>query len=265
LFRPSELHPFLQSLGAKAKKSLSQNFLIDGNILRKIVEVGSVSATDTIIEIGPGPGALTQALLQTGATVYAIEKDATFASALHRLQTEDKRLHVFNEDALTFPLESILNENKKAKVIANLPYQITTPLIAKFLPLYRYVSSLTVMVQKEVADRMTASVNTSEYSSLTLFLQCYAACRTCFTVEPTCFYPRPSVRSAVVQLTLKAPVTEDPAFFHLMRTAFQHRRKMLRASLKSLYPRIDQTPYAKMRPEQLSLDQFLELFRSLSN
>lgn len=276
LFKPSELLQFLKDEGIRAKKSLSQNFLIDGNIIRKIIKAAEVEKEEIVIEIGPGPGALTQALLETGAQVIAIEKDTAFAQALSRLQTTDERLQVIQDDFLKFPLEAFLQElqlkGKKIKVVANLPYHITTPVLVRLIPLYPLVHSLTLMVQKEVATRFVAQKGTSDYSSFTIFLQFFSTPRYCFTVEPTCFYPRPSVRSAVVQLILKQPppIADINAFFQLTRTAFQQRRKMLRSSLRSLYPAqnieqglAEQGLNPQARPEELSLDQFIKLFSSL--
>jgi hypothetical protein len=129
---PSELQKFLSEHDLHAKKSSSQNFLIDGNIVRKIVKEAAVTSDDVVIEIGPGPGALTEGLLETGCLLIAIEKDSTLAPLLNRLQTHPPRLEVYNDDILEFPLEEVLRtklkKGKKAKVVANLPYHITTSL-----------------------------------------------------------------------------------------------------------------------------------------
>lgn len=277
LFRPTELHQFLNEEGIRAKKALSQNFLIDGNILQKIISAAKIEKGDLVIEIGPGPGVLTQALLAAGADVCAIEKDSHFAATLSRLQTEDNRLTVIEDDALDFPYESFLrkhlSEGRRAKVVANLPYQISTPIISMLAPLHACIESLTVMVQKELAERFVSEKDTSEYSSFTLFLSYYSTPHYCFTVKPTCFFPRPSVHSAIVRLDLKQPphVSSETDFFKLTRTAFQHRRKMLRASLKELYPpeKVESCLAAlgldhRSRPEQLSLHEFISLFHSLN-
>lgn len=277
IYKPTELHQFLGQLGIFPKKGLSQNFLIDGNIIRKIVSVSNVKPDDTILEIGPGPGSLTEALLETGAAVIAVEKDEVLAQALERLKSTTQRLTIFCHDILTFPLqkelEPFIQKDKKIKVIANLPYHLTTPIIAQLSPMKGLISSLTVMVQEEVARRMTAMPGTSEYSSFTIFLRFYTIPRYGFTVSRNCFYPSPKVDSAVVVLELREPpLSEDEAvsFFQLTRTAFEHRRKMLRASLKDLYPPQDienalkvigENPLA--RPEVLSLEKFLELHKIL--
>jgi 16S rRNA (adenine1518-N6/adenine1519-N6)-dimethyltransferase len=273
IYKPSELSLFLQGLGIKPKKGLSQNFLIDGNIIRKIVAASDVHSSDVILEIGPGPGALTQMLLETGAHVVAVEKDAVLAKELERLQTASKNLSVFCDDILTFPLEKIftalLKPGQKAKVIANLPYHLTTPILALLVPFFNLISSITVMVQDEVGRRMTALPSTSEYSSLSIFLRFYTHPSYAFFVSRNCFYPAPKVDSAVVLLRLREPpLSKDSvqSFFQLTRTAFEHRRKMLRSSLRDLFPgqmieealeKLGQNPLA--RPENLSLEDFLGL------
>jgi len=278
IYKPSELRLFLNELGIAPKKGMSQNFLIDGNIVRKIVTTAHVGPGDVILEIGPGPGCLTEELLNAGAQVIAVEKDYVLAQALQRLQTEDHRLHVFCEDFLLFALEKhlkqILPTGKKAKVIANLPYHLTTPILALLVRHHSIISSLTVMVQEEVGRRMTARPDTSEYSSFTVFLKFYSEPKYDFNVSRQCFYPVPNVDSGIVSLHLKPPVLpleKEEAFFKITRTAFEHRRKMMRASLKSLYApdaimtglqAIGQDPLA--RPEALSLEEFIQLYELLN-
>lgn len=276
IYKPSELRLFLNQLGISPRKGLSQNFLIDGNIVRKIVAASNVQPGDVVLEVGPGPGSLTQALLEAGACVVAVEKDQVLAQALEGQQTPDKRLHIYCEDIMDFKVEEtlglFLKEGQKAKIIANLPYHLTTPIIAQFVPLHSLFTSLIVMVQEEVGRRFTAVPNTSEYSSFTVFLEFYTQPKYEFGVSKQCFYPVPKVDSAVVSLTLKPPPLEEGSegFFRMTRTAFEHRRKMLRASLRSLYdPKvisdaldaIGQNPLA--RPEALSLSDFLNLYKIL--
>lgn len=278
MYKPSELRLFLNELGISPKKGLSQNFLIDGNIIRKIVAAADVQADDLILEIGPGPGSLTQALLEMGAKVIAVEKDEILAKALERLQTPMEQLSIFCHDIMTFPLQEEMTKRlkvgQKIKVIANLPYHLTTPILAELAPHHEFISSLTVMVQDEVGRRMTAHPGTSEYSSFTVFLRFYTHPRYAFTVSQNCFFPVPKVNSAVVVLQLHEPPLPPEkavAFFQLTRTAFEQRRKMMRASLKHLFPpqkieealqAIGQNPLA--RPETLSLEDFLKLHALLS-
>jgi len=273
LHRSSELRLFLNELGIDAKKGLSQNFLIDGNILRKIIKAAGIHPKDHVLEIGPGPGALTEFLLEFDAHVTAIEIDPHFASALKRLQTEGRSLTIFQEDFLKFPLEEYLEKIPgKVKVVANLPYHITTPILTKLLPMHDKIESVTIMVQKEFAKRMTAAPGSSDYGSFTVFAAFYSNPSYCFTVEPTCFYPRPKVQSAIVHCQLQTPPLSDTAesFFTLTRTAFQKKRKMLKTSLKDLFPAAsveqaltDMGISPQARPEELSLQQFLALFEKL--
>jgi 16S rRNA (adenine1518-N6/adenine1519-N6)-dimethyltransferase len=275
MYRPTDLQAFLKEWGLHAKKGLSQNFLIDGNIIAKIVASADVHPGDFVIEVGPGPGALTQALLARGAHVLAIEMDTVFAKALERLQTSDNRLEVICQDILDFPLADALSKRKvkTCKVVANLPYHITTPILTLMLPLYPQITSLTIMVQKEFADRMQAIKGTPEYSSFTLFLEFYASVDKSFVVSPNCFYPRPKVHSSVVHCKLHPPLLSEgiEGFFQLTRSAFGQRRKMLRASLKELYgsEKVENAleKIGKMkteRPEQLAIEEFILLYHTLS-
>ncbi len=271
MHKPSELRAFLEELGVHAKSHLSQNFLIDGNVIHKIVRTAEIQPNDIVLEIGPGPGALTEALLEQGASVIAIEMDPVFAEKLHRLQTPDQRLQVIQADVLSVALDQLLR-GKKSKVVTNLPYHITTPILTRLLPLYTEISTLTLMVQKEFAERMIAKTNTSDYSSFTVFLQFYSTVVSSFIVSPNCFYPKPNVFSSVVHCQLHPPPLENDveAFFQLTRSAFGKRRKMLRSSLKDLYSAtaVEQALLKlgrpnTARPEQLSLKEFISLFAIL--
>ncbi len=276
IYKPTDLLELLKSLNITPNKILSQNFLIDGNIIKKICETAHVQPGDLIIEIGPGPGALTEALLDRGAHVIAIEKDPVLAKALERLQGPEKKLEIFCEDIMGFPIEEILKERlhggSKAKVVANLPYHITTPILANLVIKEPFLSTIVVMVQEEVARRFVAHPSTSEYSSFTIFLQFYSKPKYAFTVSRNCFMPKPSVESAVVTLELHPPALLEgqERFFELTRTAFKHRRKMLRASLRDFYTseHIMETlekigVNAKARPENLSLEEWLCFVKAL--
>lgn len=272
MYKPSELHFFLNELGIAPKKGLSQNFLIDGNIIKKIVSTSSVQKGDIVLEIGPGPGSMTQFLLETGAHVIAVEKDKTLASALERLKGPEKKLDIYCDDILTFPLEERLASYTHVKVIANLPYHLTTPILVHLISKQHLFSSFTLMVQEEVAKRFVAVPNTKDYSSFTVFLNFYTKTRYAFFVSKNCFYPKPSVDSAIVVIEPKIPpfVSSVSGFFSMTRLAFEHRRKMLRGSLKPLFEpekiiyaleKIGQNPLA--RPENLSLKDFLQIYEIL--
>ncbi|MBU6383096.1 MAG: ribosomal RNA small subunit methyltransferase A [Verrucomicrobia bacterium] len=255
----SELIPFLKSIEAVPKRGLSQNFLIDPNILQKIVALAQVAPGEQVLEIGPGPGALTAALLDAGAKVWAVETDEVFARHLHRLQ--NGRLQIYLEDFLKFPMHVL---PPKIKVVANLPYHITTPILEKLFA--HSFSSIVIMVQKEVAERMQAKPGTKELGSLTLFVQFYSQISASFDVPAGCFYPKPKVDSTVIRLDAKTAPTTAP--FHLIRPAFQHRRKMLAGILPYAKEKVKQAlldigirPDA--RPEMLSLDQWIQLTEKL--
>lgn len=252
-YRPSELQGYLRSLGVKPIKGLSQNFLIDGNILDKIIALAEVTADDCVVEIGPGPGALTQRLLETGCEVIAIELDPIFAKAL----PAHPRLTVHAADALKFDF----NFDRKIKVVANLPYAITTQLLEKIVTLDN-LQSATVMVQDEVARRLCFECSSKDYVAFTIFLQYYCKPKYGFSVSPSCFYPAPRVTSAVMRLDIEKryKVADEAEFFRMVHAAFAHKRKMLKATLKEWFPNMECTK----RPEDLSTQEWAMLANSLS-
>ncbi len=255
----TELIEFLDRVGAKPKKSLSQNFLIDPDAIRKILELAEVASGELILEIGPGPGALTEALLEKGAKVYAVEMDSVFAKELSRFENE--RLKIFESDILKFPIERL---PKNMKVVANLPYHITTPILEKLF--HNSFSSITIMVQKEVAERMAASAGSKTFGSLSLFVQFYTHVVGSFTVPSSSFYPKPKVDSTVIRLDYRKPPEVDPVkFFALVHKAFQQRRKMMTSSLgldkeKVREALIKAGARGDARPEALSLNQWVQFF-----
>jgi 16S rRNA (adenine1518-N6/adenine1519-N6)-dimethyltransferase len=273
LYKPSELIAFLESLGIAPRKGLSQNFLIDGNILQNILKAADLQPGDQVLEVGPGPGALTEALLNAGASVVAVEMDRILAEALHRFSTPSNHLRVINQDILKASWETIHSSfpdpQRKIKLIANLPYHITTPVLTRFIPLHKEIDSIVVMVQDEVGKRMAAEPGTPDFGSLSLFLSFYATAHYAFKVGRKCFFPAPKVDSAIVKLVLKPPPEGiDPeAFFSMTRHAFQHRRKVVRSSLKTEFPGLDiekilETLHLSplVRPEELSLEQWLQIY-----
>lgn len=272
IYKPSVLKEFLRFSHTHPKKALSQNFLIDGNIVHKIITTAQIQAGDMVLEIGPGPGALTEALLEKGAIVTAIEKDFVFAEQLYRLK-DLGNLTIQREDFLLFNLKKFLDSKEnKIKVVANLPYHITTPILLTLLPHYDKIESLTVMVQKEYADRMVAPSKTPDYSHLSLLVSFFCQAKLTFIINPSCFFPRPKIRSAIVYCKLNPPALNDDidAFFFLTRSAFQQKRKMLRSSLKSLASReqIEQVLQSMnlpitSRPEELGLQEFISLFKQI--
>ncbi|MBF8263728.1 MAG: rsmA [Parachlamydiales bacterium] len=259
LANPNELFAFLNQIDALPKKGLSQNFLIDANIVRKIVKASAIKPGDCVLEIGPGPGALTEALLEAGAHVIAVEKDRRLANALPRLQI-DKRLQVIEGDFLEIELNTLLKDLPPVKVVANLPYNITSPILERLCDHYARFSSAFLMVQKEMADRIVAKSRTKEISSFTIFLKTYSDPSIAVKVSRHCFYPEPKVDSCVIRLDFHAPLMNDPKRFTAMvRRAFQQRRKMLRSTLSIQYKE-----FATLRPEDLSYEQWMQLFNKIS-
>lgn len=252
-YRPSEL----PKLGVRPKKSLSQNFLIDQNIIDKLLNAADISEGEEVVEIGPGIGAITEALVKRGAIVTAIEKDA---SLREKLETLPITLHL--GDALEFPLERLPSP---CKVVANLPFQITSPLLGRLVTRSEQFPSLTLIVQKEVGERITAQPNEKSYSHFSLFVSAYASSTYCFTIKPTSFTPRPKVHSCVVHLKTHPfpyPFGEEP-FFTFTKSIFQQKRKTVRASLKGRYggewvEKAGLPPNA--RPGELTLDDFAKLY-----
>lgn len=270
IYKPSELFRYLEDSGLKAKKSLSQNFLIDQNILNKLIKEANVSERDLVVEIGPGPGAITEKLLEAGASVLAIELDPKMAEGLRRFSSNE-RFQLVKGDILKTDLAE-LTKNQPFKVVANLPYNITSPILSHLFDASELLTEAYVFVQKEVADRITAQAKEKAYGSLSVFCAYYAEAKMLFKVSAGSFIPKPKVDSAVVKLSLrKKPKSNNPeAFFKLTRQAFNHRRKTLRSSLSSLYPKevieaalsaCNLPPLA--RPEELSVDQLIELCHSL--
>lgn len=270
LYKPSELHQFLNEMGIKPKKGLSQNFLIDGNVLHKMVDATHLKEGETALEIGPGPGVLTEALLAKGASVIAIEKDEKLAHYLERFQ--NGKLQILIDDFRNIRFSRLLQGKERVKVIANIPYSLTGVIMQELLPKREVIETIHLMVQKEVAERCTADIKTKEYSSFTLFTQYHAEAKYLFTVPRNCFYPRPKVDSAVLEFKLISPPVDAPyePLFVLIRTAFQMRRKMLRASLKkfaapaAIENALEKIGFEKnARPQELTLADFSRLFHVL--
>ena len=260
----------------RMQKKYGQNFLIDGNILAKIVEAAQITKEDCVLEIGPGIGTMTQYLAAAAAKVTAIEIDRALIPILHDTLREYENVDIINEDVLKVDLKRLAdekNDGRPVKVVANLPYYITTPIIMGLFEKHVPVSSVTVMVQKEVADRMQAGPGTKDYGALSLAVQYYALPYVVANVPPNCFMPRPGVGSAVIRLDVheQPPVqAEDEALlFAVIRASFNQRRKTLQNGLshvpklgisKELTVRIleEMGLSASVRGEALTLKQFVD-------
>ncbi len=266
----------LAKYNMSAKKKFGQNFLIDSHVLEGIVEAAGVTESDCVLEIGPGIGSLTQYLCEAAGKVMAVEIDKTLIPVLADTLSEYDNVTVINEDILKVDLDTIVAENggKPIKVVANLPYYITTPIIMKLFESGAKIESITVMVQKEVADRMAAGPGNKDYGSLSLAVGFYAEANTVMDVPPSSFIPQPGVGSAVVNLVRytepRVTVKNEKYLFEIVRTSFNQRRKTLSNSLSnnpSLGVSRDEVQKAlvkmgvdeKARGEILTLEQFAEL------
>ncbi len=227
----------VEKYGFSFQKRFGQNFLIDSNIIEKIIDGAGITKDDVILEIGPGIGSLTQMMAEAAKKVIAVEIDKKLIPVLEDTLGAYENIRVINEDILKLDLKELVAQEgiTRLKVVANLPYYITTPIIMNLLEKDLPIESITVMIQKEVADRMDAVPGTKSYGSLSLAVQYNASTQMVAIVPPGCFIPRPKVGSAVIQLTkLETPSvkTKDEALmFTLIKGAFAQRRKTFINSL----------------------------------
>ena len=225
----------LQKYNFAFQKRFGQNFLIDTHVLEKIIEASKITKDDFVLEIGPGIGTMTQYLAEAAREVVAVEIDKTLIPILENDTLKDwDNVTVINEDILKVDIARLSREKnggRPFKVVANLPYYITTPIIMDLLENERHVDSITVMVQKEVAERMQARPKEKEYGALSIAVQYYCDAKLDMIVQPACFMPRPKVASAVITLKVlperKVKTADEKLFFHLVKCAFGQRRKTL--------------------------------------
>ena len=223
----------VEKYGFSFKKNFGQNFLVDERVLGKIVSSAEISKDDVVIEVGPGIGTLTQALAKEAYKVVAVEIDTTLVPILGELLSDFDNIEIINEDILKVDVNAIAEKypDKKIKMVANLPYYITTPIIMNVLENHIPVESITVMIQKEVAYRMKAQPSTKDYGSLSLAVQYYCEPYLVANVPQNCFMPRPNVDSAVIKLTVmdkpKVQVNNEKFMFEFIKAAFSQRRKTL--------------------------------------
>lgn len=259
------------------QKRFGQNFLIDSSVLDRIVSAAEIGKDDCVLEIGPGIGTMTQYLAESARQVIAVEIDKNLIPILEDTLSEYENVSVINDDILKVDINRIVREQnggKPVKVVANLPYYITTPIILGLFENHVPLDNITVMVQKEVADRMQVGPGTKDYGALSLAVQYYARPEIVANVPPNCFIPRPNVSSAVVRLTrYEEPpvrVNDERRMFALIRASFNQRRKTLANSLSNA-PELGLTRQRvtevleemqlspTIRGEALTLEQFAEL------
>lgn len=275
----------MEKYGIRTKKSFGQNFLTDLNVLKNIVEAADITANDNVIEIGPGIGALTEQLAQAAGEVLALEIDQDLIPVLKEVLSPYDNVKVINQDVLQANLPELIKKEFKdpsrpIKVVANLPYYITSPILMNLLASPVEWATICVMMQKEVAQRLTAKPGTKQYGALTLAIEYQMQAKIAFDVSRKVFVPSPNVDSAIVVLTPRTnPLPVQPfdkqKLFGFIRGCFAHRRKSLWNNLQSVIGKdpavkekmtvvlaqLDISP--QIRPEKLTLEQFIELANAL--
>lgn len=277
LGNPQNTIAILQKYNFRFQKKYGQNFLIDTHVLERIIAASGAGGDDFVLEIGPGIGTMTQYLCENARHVMAVEIDRNLIPILKDTLSDYENVTVVNEDILKMNLTDVAvqyNGGKPVKVVANLPYYITTPIIMGLLESGMPLESITVMVQKEVADRMRAVPGTKDYGALSLAVQYYAKAEVVANVPPNCFMPRPNVGSVVIRLTKypEPPVDtmDETLMFRLIRSSFNQRRKTLQNGIGNdeglsfskaeVAEAIEKMGLpAAIRGEALSLEQFAEL------
>lgn len=279
---PQNTIAVLQKYNFNFQKKFGQNFLIDTHVLEKIIEESGITKEDFVLEIGPGIGTMTQYLCENAREVAAVEIDKNLIPILADTLSAYDNVEVINEDILKVDINRLAEEKnggRPIKVVANLPYYITTPIIMGLFESHVPIDSITIMVQKEVADRMQVGPGTKDYGALSLAVQYYAKPQILLNVPASCFMPRPNVDSAVIQLTRyeKPPVevADEHLMFRLIRASFNQRRKTmtnsvgnspeLSVSKEQMAAALEKCGLsATVRGEALTLAQFAELANVLS-
>ncbi len=274
---PSATKEIINKYSFAFQKKFGQNFLIDSNVLESIIRGAEITKDDFVLEIGPGIGTMTQYLCEAARQVVAVEIDKMLIPILEDTLSEYDNVEVINQDVLKVDIKSLAeekNNGKPIKVVANLPYYITTPIIMGLFESGVTIDSITIMVQKEVADRMQTGPGSKDYGALSLAVQYYATAKVILNVSATCFMPRPNVDSAVIKLTRhKEPtvnVADEKLMFKIIRASFNQRRKTLVNGLKNspelsfskeqIVKAIEKIEKPEtIRGEALTLEEFAEL------
>jgi len=279
------IRALLDGIGTTPRRGLGQNFVADPNTVRRIARLAGVGPGDRVVEIGAGLGSLTLALAETGAHVTAVEVDPRIVGALRTVLSgaalsgaalSDAALSdagapnvtVIEADAMTLDWPAVLSGSDHWTLVANLPYNVATPLVCDLLDAVPAIERMLVMVQREVADRFVADPGSKQYGAVSVKIAYWASARLVGVVPPSVFVPRPNVESALVEITRRAPPMTDPTeLFSLVRTAFGQRRKMLR---RSLADRVTPEQFAaaaisaEARPEQLDVEAWCRLTEAVS-
>ncbi len=267
----------LRDYGIFPKKRLGQHFLVDRNILNKVIRTAGVEKEDVIIEVGPGLGEMTLALARLAKHVIAVEIDLKLAEILRKKSGDCPNVEVVESDILKVDFHQFFRkEGQPIKVVANLPYQISTPLLFRFIEAREVFSTFTLMLQREVAERMVASPGGKEYGRLSVLLQMFLDLSVRFFIPPSAFFPRPKVESAVVQMGWKEKPTveiqDEEWFKKVVKACFGYRRKTLLNALKyselplpeSIESRMEKIGVdPRRRPETLTIEEFVRLAEAL--
>lgn len=281
---PSRTKEILQKHGFSLKKSLGQNFIVEPNILAKIVAAAGLDKETNVIEVGPGIGALTEYLARSSKQVVAFEIDDRLIPVLEDTMSPYDNVRVVHQDVLKAHLKNVLEEtmdlNEPLMVVANLPYYITTPIIMHFLESNLPLDGLVIMMQKEVAERITADPGSKAYGSLSIAIQYYMNAEVAFIVPKTVFVPQPNVDSAILKLTRReqpaVEVDNEDFFFELIRAAFVQRRKTIWNNMLIRYGKTDEVKAEltagfekagidpKRRGESISIQEFANLSKCLN-
>lgn len=277
LYSPNYVRDIIDDYGFKFSKSLGQNFLIDGNIVRNIVKSAGVTKEDCILEIGPGIGTLTEELSLNAKKVVSVELDKELLPILDETLGKYDNVEIINNDILDVDIDTLIDEKLEGgpvKIVANLPYYVTTPIIAKLIEKYLNIDSITVMVQKEIAERMVSKPGTKAYGSLSIFIQFYTEPEIKFIVPNTVFMPKPKVDSAIIKLNLKKnlPDIDREKFFKIVKASFATRRKTILNSLSNYGFDLEKEDLKKAlndanidertRAEKLDIEDFLVLYEN---
>ncbi len=277
LGNPKNTIAVLQKYQFNFQKKFGQNFLIDTNVLEEIIDAAQITKDDFVLEIGPGIGTMTQYLCEAAREVVAVEIDTNLIPILKDTLQEYDNVEVLNQDILKVDINRLAkekNHDRPIKVVANLPYYITTPIIMELFESHVPIDSITIMVQKEVADRMQVGPGTKDYGALSLAVQYYAKPEIVVNVPPSCFMPQPKVGSAVIRLTRHdeppVEVEDEKLMFQVIRASFNQRRKTLANGLNN-FPQISLNKEliqesieelgvpVNVRGETLTLAQFAKL------